>query len=107
MTLLEALDELELYLQAAAGESSPLAKGVRLIRDNLLAKLSATGVERLELVGKPFDPNVAEATDMEMTADPAEDQRVLSEVRAGYKLRDRIIRPARVKVAKYVRPAPA
>ena len=57
--------------------------------------------------GQPFDPNTAEATDMEMTTNPDEDQTVVAEARAGYKLKERIIRPARVKVAKYVAPAQA
>jgi molecular chaperone GrpE len=104
--LLEALDDLELCLRAA-DQSSPLAQGVRLIRDGLLAKVQATGVERLEVVGQPFDPNLAEAVDMEITPEADDDQRVVEELRAGYRLKDRVIRPARVKVAKYVQPARA
>ena len=48
-----------------------------------------------------------ELTSDEITTNPDEDQRVVSEVRAGYRFKDRIIRPARVKVAKYVAPAHA
>jgi molecular chaperone GrpE len=59
------------------------------------------------VVGRPYDPNTAEATDMEITPNPDDDQKVIAEARAGYKLKDRIIRPARVKVAKYVAPAQA
>jgi molecular chaperone GrpE len=78
-----------------------------MIRDALLAKVQGTGIERIQVVGQMFDPNVAEASDMEITTSPDEDQRVVAEVRAGYRLKDRIIRPARVKVAKYVPPAQA
>lgn len=106
-TLLEAIDELDRCLAASAQDTSPLAQGVRMIRDALLTKVQATGIERLQVVGQMFDPNVAEATDMELTTSPDEDQRVVTEVRAGYRLKDRIIRPARVKVAKYVAPAQA
>ena len=106
--LLEAVDELDLCLSMSGpDESSGLAKGVKLIRDGLLARLQQAGVERLQLVGQPYDPNTAEATDMELTPHPEEDQRVVSEARAGYRFKDRIIRPARVKVAKYVAPAQA
>ena len=105
--LLEAIDDLDRSLQAAANDTSPLAQGVRLIREGLLAKVQGTGIERLEVVGKPFDPNTAEATDMEITASPEDDHRVVSELRAGYRLNDRIIRPARVRVARYVPPAQA
>ncbi|WP_164018699.1 nucleotide exchange factor GrpE [Pyxidicoccus trucidator] len=106
-TLLEAIDELDRCLVASAQDTSPLAQGVRMIRDALLTKVQGTGIERIQVVGQTFDPNVAEATDMEITTNPDEDQRVVAEVRAGYRLKDRIIRPARVKVAKYIAPAQA
>lgn len=107
LTLLEAIDELDRCLSASANDETPLAQGVRLIRGALLNKLNQTGIERLEMVGKPYDPNMAEAADMELTTSPDEDQKVVAEVQAGYKLKDRIIRPGRVKVAKYVKPASA
>jgi molecular chaperone GrpE len=107
VTLLEAIDELDRSLSAAPNDTSPLAQGVRLIRDGLLAKATATGIERLEVMNKEYDPNLAEATDMELTANADDDQKVLAEVRAGYRYKDRVIRPARVKVAKYVKPADA
>jgi molecular chaperone GrpE len=107
-TLLEAVDELDRCLSMSGGDtSSPLAQGVKMIRDGLLSKLQQTGIERIQVVGLPYDPNTAEATDMEITPNPDEDQKVVAEARAGYRLKDRIIRPARVKVAKYVAPAQA
>lgn len=105
--VLEAIDELDRCLGASATDDSPLAKGVRFIREGLVRKVQAEGVERIEVVGKFFDPNSAEAVDMEITPVEAEDQKVLEEVRAGYRYKDRILRPARVKVAKYVPPAQA
>lgn len=106
-TLLEAIDELDLALAASHQDASPLAQGVRMIRDSLLAKAQATGIERIQVVGRPYDPNLAEATDMEITPVEDDDQKVVSEFRAGYRLKDRVIRPARVKVARYVAPAQA
>ena len=107
-TLLEAVDELDRCLAMSGGDtSSPLAQGVKMIRDGLLSKLQQTGIERLQVVGLPYDPNTAEATDMEITTNPDEDQKVVAEARAGYRLKDRVIRPAHVKVAKYVAPAQA
>jgi molecular chaperone GrpE len=105
LPVIEAIDALELSLQADDG--SPLARGVRLIRDDLLAKLAARGIERLHLVGAPFDPHQAEAVDTELAPHPAQDGRVLSEVRAGYVLGGRVVRPARVRVGRYVEPAQA
>lgn len=106
-TLLEAIDELDLALAASHQDTSPLAQGVRMIRESLLAKAQSTGIERIEVVGRPYDPNVAEAADMEITPVQDDDQKVVAEVRAGYRLKDRVIRPARVKVARYVAPAQA
>jgi molecular chaperone GrpE len=108
VTLLEAIDELDRCLSMSGQEAnSALGQGVKMIRDGLLSKVQAIGIERLQVVGQPFDPNTAEAFDMEITTQPDEDQRVVAEVRAGYRFKDRIIRPARVKVAKYVPPAQA
>lgn len=104
-TLLEAVDDLDLSLSSA--DESPLAQGVRLIRDGILSRLSGLGVERVPLVGQPFDPNMAEAIDMEITASPDEDQKVVQELRPAYRLKERVIRPGRVKVARYIPPAQA
>ncbi len=103
--VLEAIDALDLSLRAA--DESPLARGVRLIRDDLVAKLAALGVERLDLTGSPFDPNQAEAMDTELVDKPQADGKVLSEVRAGYTLKGRVVRPAQVRVGRYVPPGRA
>jgi molecular chaperone GrpE len=105
LMVIEAIDELDLTLSAA--DTSPLAVGVRLVRENLLKKVQERGIERLHLEGTRYDPQTAEAFDTELTTEPAEDERVVSVIRAGYKLKDRVIRPARVKVARYMRPAQA
>lgn len=108
LMVLETMDELDRSLEAASAEAgSPLAEGVRLIRAGLLKRLQSAGVERLELQGTAFDPNLAEAVDMEVTPDPEEDQRIIQEVRAGYALRERVLRPARVRVARYFPPVQA
>jgi molecular chaperone GrpE len=105
--LFEALDQLDLCLQASFQDESPLAKGVRLIRDKLLSQVQGMGLERMSLLGQVYDPNLAEAVDMEITAVPEEDQKVVAEIRAGYRMQDKVVRAARVKVAKYVQPANA
>ncbi|MGA9522162.1 MAG: nucleotide exchange factor GrpE [Myxococcaceae bacterium] len=105
LTLLEAVDELDLCLHSA--DESPLAKGVRMIRENILQKLANLGFERMALAGQPFDPNLAEAMDMEVTTNPSDDHKVVQELRAGYRMKERVLRPARVKVARYFKPAEA
>lgn len=105
LMVIEAVDELDLTLSIT--DTSPLAVGVRLVRENLLKKVQERGIERLQLEGTRYDPRTAEAFDTEVTVEQAEDERVVSVIRAGYKLKDRVIRPAQVKVARYVRPAQA
>lgn len=104
-TLIEAIDELELCL--SGGDTSALAQGVRFIRDNIVRKLEATGVERVALKGTFFDPRLAEATDAEVTPVEADDGRVLAEVKACYRFNGRVVRPGLVRVARYVKPAEA
>jgi molecular chaperone GrpE len=106
-TLLEVMDELDLSLQGVANDQSPFAQGVRLIREGILTKLQALGIERIDPLGQHFDPNLVEAADLEITDNPKDDQKVVSVTRAGYRMKDRVIRPARAKVAKYVKPAQA
>lgn len=103
--VIDAIDALDRSLKAA--DSSPLAQGVRLIRDDLVNKLAAQGLERLELTGAPFDPTQAEAMDTEVVTDPDSDGKVMSELRAGYALKGRVVRPAQVRVGRYVQPARA
>ena len=105
-SLIEAIDELDLSL--AADDDSPLAQGVRLIRDKLLQKLAANGIERLALVGRPYDPNAAEAVDIELVGSPAQNDWVLAEQRPAYALRGRADPGrGRVKVGRYLEPAKA
>jgi molecular chaperone GrpE len=105
LAIIEAIDELDLTL--AHDDGSPFAQGIRLIRDKLLQKLAANGIERLALVGRPYDPNVAEAVDIDLVTTPAQNDRVLAEQLPAYSLRGRVIRPGRVKVGRYLEPAKA
>jgi molecular chaperone GrpE len=105
LAIIEAIDELDLTLTHDDG--SPLAQGIRLIRDKLLQKLATNGIERLQLVGRPYDPNAAEAVDIELVSSPAQNDRVLAEQRAAYALKGRVIRPGRVKVGRFLEPAKA
>lgn len=104
LVLLEAIDDLELCL---TGDESPVSKGVRLIRDGLVKRAEEFGLERVDLVGRPYDPNLAEATDMELTPSPAEDGRVVAMLKAAWLLKGRVLRAGKVKVAKFVEPARA
>jgi molecular chaperone GrpE len=105
--LLEAVDELDRGLAAALGhesaETTALTDGIRLTRDLLNKRITDLGAERMNLTHTRFDPRYAEAVDTIPIADAAQDEMVLQEIRAGYKLGDRILRPARVRVGRLAR----
>ena len=98
--ILPAVDDLERAL-GHAGESgaSALVGGVEMVRNALLTALRSNGVERIEAAGKPFDPAEHEAVTMVETADSPPNT-VVAEFRAGYRIRDRLLRAAMVSVSK-------
>jgi molecular chaperone GrpE len=97
--LLPVLDDLERAMNAAEGhEEAQLEEGVRLVHRSLASLLRRNGVVEIATDGK-FDPHVHEA----LLAQPAEDREhgdVLDVIQKGYKLGDRVVRPARVIVAE-------
>jgi len=100
--LLETVDDLDLALAHVndVPESRPLAEGVEIARNRFLAVLEKHGVEKIVPDGDEFDPNVAEAMQMEPVDEPGRDGRVTRTMRPGYRLGERVIRPARVVVGK-------
>jgi molecular chaperone GrpE len=95
--LLPVLDHFHLALNAKGGPEQVKA-GVELIVRQMEDTLRGMGVEPVEAVGATFDPRVHEALDMVET-DSAPDHQVLEEVRRGYRIKDRLLRPAMVRVA--------
>ena len=97
--LLPVLDDLERALQAAAEhEEAKLEEGVRLVHQSLSGLVQRHGLKEIDTDG-PFDPHVHEA----MLAQPgngAEEGSVLQVLQKGYLLGDKVLRPARVIVAK-------
>jgi molecular chaperone GrpE len=98
--LLPILDELTLALQQPSdgASSDSWLEGFHLINRKLNALLELEGVEPIEALGKPFDPSEHEALAQQQTSDK-EDGEVLMVVRNGYKLHNRLLRPAQVVVA--------
>ena len=83
----------------AAGDADPAIRdGVQMIHDQLVGVLKESGVEPVDALGETFDPNLHEAISQKHTAE-AEEGTVLQQVQRGYKLNDRLVRPARVIVA--------
>jgi len=101
--VLPVLDNFEMALAAAQGSANAnlasFQSGVAMIQQQLKNVLVESGLEELDAVGKPFDPNFHEAISQQESAEVPEGN-VLQQVRKGYKLKDRLLRPAAVIVAK-------
>ena len=97
--LLPVLDDLERALEAAAEhEEAKLEEGVKLVHRSFLALLERHGLSEIETNGA-FDPHVHEAL-LAQPAEDAEEGSVLQVLQKGYRLGDRVLRPARVIVAQ-------
>jgi molecular chaperone GrpE len=97
--ILPAIDDLERALQHTGENAASVSSGVELVLKGLLAALQRNGVERIDAAGKPFDPAEHEAVNMVATNDvPA--GTVIEVYRQGYKIRDRLLRPAMVSVSR-------
>lgn len=101
--LVGVLDNFEAAQVAAAsnpaGGIQALQDGIAMIQQQLKNVLVESGVEEVDATGKPFDPNFHEAVSQQET-DAVPEGQVLQQLRKGYKLRDRLLRPATVVVAK-------
>jgi molecular chaperone GrpE len=98
--LLQVVDDFDLALTTDAGESAgAYRKGVELIHAKLHDLLRKKGVKAIETIGADFDPNLHQAVVHEASPDHR-DGEVIGEMRKGYTIGDRLLRPAMVKVAK-------
>ena len=101
--LLPVLENLDMALAATQSarpeDGQSLQSGVNMISQQLKNVLMEAGLEELDALGKPFDPNLHEALMQKETPDVPEGQ-VVQQLRKGYKFRDRLLRPAGVVVAK-------
>jgi molecular chaperone GrpE len=97
--LLPVLDDLERALEAAAEhEEAKLEEGVRLVHRSLLSLVERHGLTEIATEG-PFDPHVHEAL-LAQPGEGAEEGSVLQVLQKGYRLGDKVIRPASVIVAE-------
>lgn len=100
LDMLPIIDNLERALQAPAGpDPDAFRKGVELIHRQMLDLLRKRGAHPIEAVGTDFDPNVHEAV-LHEPSEQHRDGEVMAELQRGYRIGDRLLRPAMVKVAK-------
>jgi molecular chaperone GrpE len=97
--LLPILDSFERALETGATEKSEFHSGVELIYKQLHDALHQLGLRAIRAEGELFDPHLHQAIEMVDTTEAA-DHQVLEELQGGYKLKDRLLRPAMVKVAR-------
>ena len=99
-TLLPVIDNFELGLQVAgsATDAKSVAQGMQMVKVQLQRFLDEQGVTEVESVGKKFDPHLHDAVSQQESAEH-EDGVIVSQQRKGYKLKDRLLRPATVVVA--------
>jgi len=102
--LLSVLDELELAISnAQSSQDSTLLDGIKMVYKGLSSVLEKEGLQRIEAVGKPFDPDLHEAVET-VAGDPGGEATVVEEIRKGFLFKNQVIRPSMVKV-KLVSPA--
>ncbi len=98
--ILSVVDDLERALDMSAGDQNyeALYKGVEMINNSLHEMLKAEGVESIDALGKPFDPQFHQPLTVE-TGSEYEENTVTEELQRGYIMKGRVIRPSLVKVS--------
>jgi molecular chaperone GrpE len=101
--LLDSLDDLTRFahVDPATTDCSTLVTGVEMVEKNVMKALTSVGVEVIDPVELPFDPNLHEAVSTQAAATPDEDHMVAQVYQRGYMLNGQLLRPARVLVKQY------
>ena len=97
--LLPVLDNYDFGLEAARSAGDAVVQGLEMVRKQLHDFLADQGVKPIDAVGQLFDPNIHEAMAQEESAEVPEGH-ITRQVRRGYMLKDRLLRPASVMVSK-------
>ena len=96
--LLPIVDNMELALSKCDAEKDPMAAGVKMVHDQLVALLKKFGMEPIDAAGQPFDPNLHEALS-QIPSPTVPAMTVIEQYRRGWKLAGRVLRPAQVIVS--------
>ena len=103
LKFIDILDNLDRALEAAEQTyaGNPLIEGLILVRTQLLQTLQQEGLERIPVLGLPYDPAFSEAVGTQPVDDPEHDHVVVREVLRGYRLHGRVARASRVFVGQH------
>lgn len=98
LPIFDNLKRAEAYIPEEEREKD-WVKGITHIKTQFKKLLKEEGIEEIKTIGEKFDPNVAEAVER-VDSEEYETDIIVEEIQPGYKLKDKILRPAKVKVAK-------
>jgi len=99
MEILETLER-SIAVSETSTDVDALREGMKMVHLLLMQKLKDLGLDRIETVGKPFDPAIHEAVAVVRAADPSQDNVVINELSPGFILEGRVVRAPKVQVAK-------
>jgi molecular chaperone GrpE len=108
LKFIDILDNLDRALEAAESShaANPLIEGLILVRTQLLQTLQEEGLERIPVLGLPFDPNFSESVSTQPVEDPDHHHLVVKELLRGYRLNGRVARVSRVVIGEHGQPVP-
>lgn len=104
--LLPVLDDMELAVSSAEKGDSGMVEGIRMVQKNLSAALQSEGLKPIDAVGKPFDPEFHEAVERIDGTGKSDRDMVVAEIRRGYTLKDKVLRPSMVRVESAAKKRP-
>jgi molecular chaperone GrpE len=105
LKFIDILDNFDRALEASQTAGNSLVEGLILVRTQLLQMLQDEGLERIPVLGLPFDPHVSEAVGTEVVSDPDHNQVVVREPLRGYRIAGKIARASRVVIGEYKTPS--
>jgi molecular chaperone GrpE len=103
LKFINILDNMDRALEAAEQTyaGNPLIEGLILVRTQLLQTLQEEGLERIPVIGLPYDPNYSEAVETRRVSDPDHHHLVVKELLRGYRLNGKVARVSRVVVGEF------
>ena len=84
----------------SSADYDSLKEGIEITHFHLLNTLKESGIETISTLGRKFNPQTDEAFMTEDTTDPDKDNEIVEELESGYLFKDKLLKPAKVKVAK-------
>jgi molecular chaperone GrpE len=101
-TLIPIMDNLKRAIDSAlsSADYESLKQGIEMTYSQLLNTLKESGVEKISTSGRKFNPQTDEASMTEDTTDPEKENEIVEELESGYLFKDKLLKPAKVRVAK-------